>query len=83
VRSRVAQRSERARSAVKIDNERYFKRPRVPAIEEGRTLYDAVTEKAQIRGRFDVANLRALIDPANCLGAAAYMARSVANGTVE
>jgi 3-carboxy-cis,cis-muconate cycloisomerase len=51
------------------------------AIEKGRTLYDVLNENAQIRGRFDEAKLRALTDPANYLGAAAHMARSVANGT--
>jgi 3-carboxy-cis,cis-muconate cycloisomerase len=35
---------------------------------------------AQIRDRFDDAKLRALTDPANYLGAAAHMARSVARG---
>ncbi|MEW9586373.1 hypothetical protein [Paraburkholderia sp. DGU8] len=51
------------------------------AIEKGRTLYDVLNANAQIRGRFDEAKLRALTDPANYLGAAAHMARSVANGT--
>lgn len=50
------------------------------AIESGRTLYDVLTENAQIRDRLDDAKLRALTDPANYLGAAAHMARSVAHG---
>jgi len=53
-----------------------------PPSKMGRTLYDAVNENAQIRGRFDAAHLRALTDLANYLRAPAHMARSVANGSV-
>jgi 3-carboxy-cis,cis-muconate cycloisomerase len=48
------------------------------AIENDRTLYDVLVENAQIRDAFADAQLRALTDPANYLGAAASMARSVA-----
>ncbi|MGX7001490.1 class-II fumarase/aspartase family protein [Caballeronia sp. KNU42] len=50
------------------------------AIESGRTLHDVLIENPQIRESFGEAQLRALTDPANYLGAAAHMARSVANG---
>jgi 3-carboxy-cis,cis-muconate cycloisomerase len=48
------------------------------AIEDARTLYDVLVENTQIRAAFSDAQLKALTDPANYLGAAAAMARSVA-----
>jgi 3-carboxy-cis,cis-muconate cycloisomerase len=49
------------------------------AIEEGRTLYDVLSKQASIRERFDDAQLRALTDPSQYLGAASLMARYVAH----
>ena len=51
------------------------------AIESNRNLYDVLIEDAKIRDTFGEARLRELTDPANYLGAAATMARSVANAT--
>jgi 3-carboxy-cis,cis-muconate cycloisomerase len=51
------------------------------AIENGRTLYDVLMEDSKIRDAFGEARLRELTDPANYLGAAAVMARSVASAT--
>ncbi|QYD69298.1 adenylosuccinate lyase family protein [Paraburkholderia edwinii] len=49
------------------------------AIEENRTLYDVLSKHASIRERFDDAQLRALTDPSQYLGAASLMARYVAH----
>ncbi|GAB2871108.1 3-carboxy-cis,cis-muconate cycloisomerase [Paraburkholderia jirisanensis] len=51
------------------------------AIEQNRTLYEVLAADAKIAGRFSDAQLRALTDPANYLGAAAEMARNVARAT--
>jgi 3-carboxy-cis,cis-muconate cycloisomerase len=51
------------------------------AIENNRTLFDVLMEDSGIRDAFGEARLRELTDPANYLGAAAIMARSVANAT--
>jgi len=48
------------------------------AIENGQTLYDVLSTHDEIAQRLDDAQLRALTDPANYLGAAAAMARSMA-----
>ncbi|HVE09032.1 MAG TPA: adenylosuccinate lyase family protein [Paraburkholderia sp.] len=51
------------------------------AIEHNRTLYDVLAADAKISEQFSDAQLRALTDPANYLGAAAEMARNVARAT--
>ncbi|PLZ01792.1 3-carboxy-cis,cis-muconate cycloisomerase [Burkholderia sp. WAC0059] len=48
------------------------------AIENGQSLYDVLSKNEAITQRLNDAQLRSLTDPANYLGAAAVMARSVA-----